>query len=316
MRCNAIALVAASVAIAGCSGHNTSVFQGYVEGEYVYLASPIGGRLERLLARRGETVTQGAPLAELETQQEAAANQQAAAQQRASEARLADLRLGKRKPELEVASAQLVEARAQEEQAAQQLKRDEAQFAAGGIARGQLDDSRANHAVKAARLKELAGQLDVARLPARADEIRAQDAQVAASRAALSASAWRLDQMRIAAPSAGLVADTFYREGEWVPAGSPVVRMLPPINVKVRFFVPETEAGALRTGRGVVIRCDGCAAEVQARVDFISDSPEYTPPVIYSNDTRAKLVFMAEARPSGEHLQQLRPGQPVTVTLE
>src|SRR3974390_590775 len=166
------------------------------------------------------------------TTQEAAAKQQAEAQQRASEARLADLRLGKRKSELDVANAQLAEARAEEEQAPQQLKRDEAQFAVGGIARGQLDDSRAKYALKTARLQELAGQLDVARLPARDDEIRAQDAQVAASRAALSASAWRLDQMRIAAPSAGLVADTFYREGEWVPAGSPGVRMLPPTNVE------------------------------------------------------------------------------------
>jgi len=316
MRRTTPALSIATAMLIACSGGKTSTYQGYVEGEYVYVASPVGGRLESLLVQRGQTIAAKAPLFQLEDDQETAATAQAEEQLKAAQAQLADLRLGKRNPELEVAEAQLAQARAAEEQAAQQLKRDEAQFEVGGIARAQLEDSRANHAIKAARVRELSGQLEVSRLPARQDQIRAQNAQVAAARAASEQSTWRLDQKHVAATQGGLVADTLYRVGEWVPAGSPVVRMLPPANVKVRFYVPETVLGSLKPGRAVVLRCDGCEADVPAQVSYISNEPEYTPPVIYSNETRAKLVFLVEARPSPENAPKLRPGQPVGVTFQ
>ena len=316
MRRTALALPVVSAMLVACSGDKPPAYQGYVEGEYVYVASPVGGRLEKLLVRRGQTVEADAPLFQLEDDQETAARDQADQQLKAAQAQLADLRTGKRNPELEVAEAQLAQARAAEKQAAQQLKRDEAQFEVGGIARAQLEDSRANHAIKGARVRELEGQLEVSRLPARQEQIRAQNAQVAAARAVSEQSAWRLDQKHVAATQAGLVADTLYREGEWVPAGNPVVRMLPPANVKVRFFVPEAVAGTLKPGLEVTLSCDGCAAPVPARISYISDAPEYTPPVIYSNETRAKLVFMVEARPSPEDSPKLRPGQPVAVSLK
>ena len=272
---NALALLIAAQILGGCTGDKPPSYQGYVEGEYVHVASPVGGRLERLLVQRGQTVEAKARLFELEADQETAAKRQAD----------------------------------------EQLKRDEAQFEVGGIPRAQLDDSRANHAIRAARVRELQGQLEVSRLPAREDQIRAQDAQVAAARAASNQSGWRLDQKHVSATEGGLVVDTLYREGEWVPAGSAVVRMLPPKNVKVRFFVPQAVAGGLKPGRNVSVRCDGCEAEIPATVSYIAAEPEYTPPVIYSNETRAKLVFMVEARPSVENAGRLRPGQPVAVTL-
>ena len=141
-------------------------------------------------------------------------------------------------------------------------------------------------------------------------------ARSTAARALASQWAWRLSQKEVAATQAGLVVDTLYREGEWVPAGRPVVRLLPPQNVKVRFFVRETEVGAIQPGRKVLMHCDGCAADVAGTVSYLADAPEYTPPVIYSNETRAKLVFMVEARPAPDAAQALRPGQPVTVTLQ
>jgi len=316
MRGIAVALCGALAGLAGCSADQPSTYQGYVEGEYVYLASPLGGRLERLLVQRGQSVEARAPLFELEADEERAAKQQADEQLKAAQAQLADLRHGRRAPELDVVRAQLAQAQAAEAQAAQQLQRDEAQFDAGGIARAQRDDSRANLAIKAARVRELAEQLQVSRLPARSEQIRAQDAQVAAARAVAAQLAWRLDRKQVAAAQAGLVVDTLYREGEWVSAGSPVVRLLPPGNVKLRFFVPEAMVGAIRPGRKLMLHCDGCAADIPASVSFIADAPEYTPPVIYSNATRAKLVFMVEARPAPENAPALRPGQPVTVTLQ
>jgi HlyD family secretion protein len=316
MRRAASLLSSSVLALIGCSADKPPTYQGYVEGEYVYVASPVGGRLERLLVQRGQTIQAGAPLFQLEADEEKAAKLQADEQLKASQAQLADLKQGKRNPELDVVKAQLAQAAAAEQQAAQQLKRDEAQFEIGGIPRSQLDDSRANYDMKAARVRELTEQLKVSRLPAREEQIRAQAAGVAAATASLSQSSWRLDQKQIAATQAGLVADTLYREGEWVAAGSPVVRMLPPKNIKVRFFVPETVAGGLKPGRNVALHCDGCGADVPAAVTYISNEPEYTPPVIYSNENRAKLVFMAEAHPSAENAERLRPGQPVAVTLK
>jgi HlyD family secretion protein len=316
LRHKAFALLITAWFLGGCSGDKPVAYQGYVEGEYVYVGSPVGGRLEQLLVQRGQTIEAKTPLFRLEAEQEIAARQQADEQLKVAQSQLADLRLGKRTPELDVTKAQLAQAVAAEEQAAQQLKRDEAQFEVGGIARSQLEDSRSNHAIKMARVRELAGQLEVSRLPARQDLIRAQDAQVAAARAVLSQSNWRLDQKHVSATQGGLVVDTLYREGEWVPAGGAVVRMLPPKNIKMRFFVPEPVAGALKPGRNVTVRCDGCASDVPATVSYISSEPEYTPPVIYSNETRAKLVFMVEARPSVENADRLRPGQPVAVTLQ
>jgi HlyD family secretion protein len=316
VRNSGLALLCASSLFGGCSPERSTSYQGYVEGEYVYVASPLGGRLERLFVQRGQTIEAKAALFKLEADEEGAAKRQADEQLRAAQAQLADLRLGRRNPELEVVRAQLAQAQAAEDQAAQQLKRDEAQLEIGGIARAQVDDSRTNLAMKSARVRELAGQLQVSRLPAREEQIRAQDAQVAAARAMSSQLAWRLQQKEVSATRAGLVADTLYREGEWVPAGSPVVRMLPPQNVKVRFFVPEVVVGGLKPGREVIVRCDGCEADIPAAISYISNEPEYTPPVIYSNETRAKLVFMIEARPAAENAPSLRPGQPVAVTLQ
>jgi len=303
--------------LAACSGEKSSAYQGYVEGEYVNVASPVAGRLDKLLVLRGKTVEAKAPLFRLESEQELAAKQQADEQLNAAQAQLADLKVGRRRPEVAVTQAQLAQAEAAQAQAALQLRRDEAQFDAGGIAKAQLEESRANQAIKAARVRELSGQVEVTRLPAREDQIRGQSAQVAAARAAQSQAAWRLDQKQAAASQAALVADTLYREGEWVAAGSPVVRLLPPGNVKLRFFVPETAAGSLKPGRKVSVGCDACGADVAAVVSYVSNEPEFTPPVIYSNETRAKLVFLVEARPaSPESAARLRPGQPVSVTLQ
>lgn len=306
----------AALALGACGADAPATYQGYVEGEYVHVAPAVGGRLDKLLVQRGQTIEAKAPLFNLEADAETAAKQQADEQLKATQAQLADLKVGKRKTELDVVNAQIAQAVAAEQQAAQQLKRDEAQVEIGGIARAQLDDSRANHAIKAARARELSGQLDVSRLPARDEQIRAQDAQVAAARAVLTQANWRLDQKRVAATQGGLVVDTLFREGEWVNAGAPVVRLLPPANLKVRFFVPQAVAGGLKPGRSVSLHCDGCGADVAAAVSYIAAEPEYTPPVIYSNETRAKLVFMVEARPTADNAQSLRPGQPVAVTLK
>ncbi|AKJ70613.2 secretion protein HlyD [Pandoraea thiooxydans] len=301
--------------LAGCGKPTPPTYQGYAEGEFVYVASPLAGRLDHLWVRRGQTIGNHTPLFALEAADELAAQQQAQQQLQASEAQLADLRLGKRPAELAVVRAQLAQARANARQADLQYRRDAGQFKLGGISQAQLEASRAVQLADDAKVRELSSQLAVARLPARADQIRAQTAQVAAARAALAQATWKLDQKTVGTTQAGLVFDTLYRVGEWVPAGSPVVSLLPPGNIKIRFFVPESVVGALRIGRAIAVHCDGCGAAIPARLTYISTEAEYTPPVIYSNETRAKLVFMVEARPDKTDAPRLHPGQPLEVTL-
>ncbi|TAM39872.1 MAG: HlyD family efflux transporter periplasmic adaptor subunit [Burkholderiaceae bacterium] len=309
-------LLCVAAALAGCSHHDDNTYQGYIEGEFVYLGSSQSGKLAQLPVARGQTVEAGAPVFALESVDEAAALQQAQQQLAVARAQLADIQTGKRPPEVNVIKAQLAQALANARKAALQLTRDEAQFRVGGIAKAQLDDSLANADATAARVRELTQQVDVARLPGRSQQIGAQSAQIEATQAAVAQAQWKLDQTRVSAPARGLVYDTLYRVGEWVQAGNPVVQLLPPQNVKVRFFVPETIVGALAPGRALAIHCDGCAADVPAKITYIANKAEYTPPVIYSNENRAKMVFMVEAHPSVADAARLHPGQPVAVKLQ
>ena len=310
-----VPLLAVLLAMAGCSGKQPPGYQGYAEGEFVHVASSVGGRLDRLLVTKGQRVPAGTPLFALESENEAAAHRQARQQLSAAEAQLRDLRSGKRPQELEVIRAQLAQAVAEEKKSAADRARDEALYKAEVIPRARLDETRARAASDAARIRELRSQLDVAGMSARDEQIKAQAANVAAARAALEQAEWKLNQKAVAAPGSGLVFDVLYREGEWVQAGGPVVRLLPPENIKVRFFVPETVVGTLSIGKDVVLHCDGCPADIPAKVTYISTESEYTPPIIYSNETRSKLVYMIEARPSPDKAPGLHPGQPVEVRM-
>ena len=139
------------------------------------------------------------------------------------------------------------------------------------------------------------------------------EATLRTAQARLASALTRLARRKAASPVSGSVQQIYYRPGELVPAGRPVVSLLPPGNIKIRFFVPETALAKVALGAAVTIHCDGCKADVPAKVTFISRSSEFTPPVIYSLDERSKLVFLIEART--ETPGDLRVGQPVDVRL-
>jgi HlyD family secretion protein len=302
--------------LSACSNDRSGTYQGYVEGEFVHIGSAVGGRLEHLLVTRGQNVEAKAALFDLDSTEEAAAVKQADDSVNAAKAHLADMGTGRRSAEMDVVRAQLEQATAAEKQSASQLARDTAQLNLGGISQMQLDASRAKHDVDVARVRELKGQLQVAELSARPEQIAAQAAQVAASNAAADQARWRMDQKHITSAQAGLIVDTLYREGEWVPPGAPVVKMLPPGNLKVRLFVPQSALSQLPIGHSVSVRCDGCASGVSGEVTYVSTEPEFTPPIIYSNENRSKLVFMVEVRPAATNGVALHPGQPVEVVLQ
>jgi HlyD family secretion protein len=222
---------------------------------------------------------------------------------------------GKRPAELDAIVAQREQARAALKLSEADYARDDKLAKDGFISSQKLDASRTALKRDRERLKELEAQLATAKLAARVDEIRAAEAAVAAAHATLARADWSLAQKSVTAPVAGLVQDTLYAQGEWVPAGSPVVSLLPPQNIKVRFFVPETRIGSLKTGQAVTLSCDGCAAAISAAISYIAPQAEYTPPVIYSRENRGKLVFLIEARPAPADATKLRPGQPMDVRL-
>ncbi|MBK9130544.1 MAG: HlyD family efflux transporter periplasmic adaptor subunit [Gammaproteobacteria bacterium] len=309
-------ILAALFTLSACDGEPVDVYQGYAEGDYVLVASPEAGVLEELAVQRGEAVETGMPLFALERRNEAAGRQQAEAQLRLAQARLGNLDKGLRSPEIDALRAAAEQAEAARKLAEIQLKRDRELLAKKYIAPDRVDADETALASAQAQVDEAKARLKLATESlGRAGEIEAARAEVDAAQAALEQAEWRLAQKSRKAPEAGLVHDTFFVAGEWVPAGKPVVSLLPPANIKLRFYVPETVVGGLRVGQGVKVSCDGCGAVLDAAVSYVSPAAEFTPPVIYSRESRAKLVFMIEARPAAADAARLKPGQPVDVRL-
>jgi HlyD family secretion protein len=303
------------LSLAACKETAAPSWQGYVEGEYVRVASPEAGSLQALKVARGQTVAAGAPLFALESDSETALRREAEQRVLQADARLANLQKGRRPDEIAAIDAQQASAQAALALARANLARQEKLVASGFVSRAVLDEARAAVDQAAAQAAESAAQRRVARLAARPDEIAAAQAEAQAARAALAQAQWRLDQKVVAAPVAGAVQDRLYLPGEFVPAGSPVVVLLPPDNLKLRFFVGETELAKIRPGQAVRASCDGCGAEIPATVRFVSTQAEYTPPVIYSRENRAKLVYLVEAGVTAKDAARLHVGQPVEVRL-
>ena len=309
-------LISIALALAGCGEPTPSTLQGYVEGEYVRIAAPFAGTLVKLDTQRGQNVTAGAPLFALEAENEDAARREAEERMKRAQAQLDDLRRGARPTEIEAVRMQLSQAQVAAGHSERELARQLDLVSKGFVTQQRADDSRAQRDRDRGRVAELNAQLETIRAGSRPDEIRAAEAEAAAAREALKQADWKLRQKTVASTVDGAVTDTLFARGEWVPAGAPVVAVLPAANVKVRFFVPEPRLGAVKVGQKVSVACDGCGAPITANVSYIAPQAEFTPPVIYSKDSRAKLVFMVEARPAAADAMKLHPGQPVDVSLQ
>jgi HlyD family secretion protein len=300
--------------VSGCSESGVEAWQGYVEGEFVLLASPAAGQLEKLYVHRGDQVAAGKTVFALEQENERAARLEAAERLRSAQARLENLSAKRRPEEIEALRAELNQARATRDLSASQLAQQQKLFDGGFTAQARMDEARSAHARDVARVAEAQAQLQNALQPVGRDaERKAAEGEVEAARAAVAQASWRLEQKSVSAPMDALVQDTFFVAGEWVPAGRAVASLLPPGNVKVRFYVAEPVLQRFAPGRELELRCDGCKP-VNARVTYVSSQAEYTPPVLYSKESRHKLLFLVEARPPAG--AALRPGQPVDVRLK
>lgn len=237
----------ALLTLAGCDNADTSLLQGWVEGDMIFVSPDEQGRVERLLVREGDHVDKGKLLFTLDD----------------------DLQVA------DVAVRQAAVSNAQQafDRAAQLLK------SAAGTQKTYED----------------------------------AEAALNQANANLTAAQTRLARRRMVAPVTGAVQRVYYRPGETVQPGRPVIALLPPSNLKIRFFAPEPRLATIKIGDTVTVTCDSCAEGLNAKVSFIAQSAEYTPPVIYSREERTKLVYLIEARP--DQPDKFRVGQPVSVML-
>ena len=290
--------------------------QGYAEADFVRVGPTLAGLLTSVFVERGAKVSRGASLFDQDDIAGLAALEQTKRQLRQAEEQLANLGSGGKPTEIQQAEANLADAQAAQDKLRLDLGRTEKLLKSGNASMQFAEQQRADLRSATAKVQGLEAALAQLRNPlGRESEIKAQQAAVEAARAAVAMAQWRLDQRHVAAPAAGVVADVLARPGETMPAGGPVVSLLPPENIFVRFFVPEQMLAKVHYGERVKLLCDSCPAELIATISFISPQAEYTPPVIYSETSRAKLVYRIEARPPAQQASLLNPGQPVAVRL-
>lgn len=289
------------------------VYQGYVEGNLLQLGPEESGRLDRLFVQVGDQVTKGQHLFSLDASVQNAQVDEAMARLKQASAQLENLRAAGQRPE-QIAVLQSARERAQAalDLSSAELQRQKILYERGYTAKARLDQAEAAFERDKAALQEAQHQISAARLAGRTDEIAASEAAVRAAEAALQQADTRLAKRQVFSPAEARVQDVFFRAGEVVNVGQPVLALLPPGNLKIRFYVPEPSLALLSLGSIVVIRCDSCEADLRARISFISGEVEFTPPVIFSEQERSKLVFRAEAIPLRE--TALPIGLPVTIT--
>lgn len=281
----------------------TSMLSGYIEGEPLYLAAPISGRLTQVAVQRGDRVSAGARLFVVDTRTLAAQQAEAGGQVTQASSAIAAAQATRAQLAAEVTVARANAAEADREDARAQ---DLISLGHGAIAQQDADKARA--AAIAARAQLGAAERQAAAAEAQIGVAGGQLGQAQGVRADAEA---RLDQAAPSAPTAARVEDVFFQVGEWASANQPVMSLLPDDRVRLRFFAPEREVARYRIGRQVRFSCDGCASGLTAVINYVSPRPEFTPPVIYSLQSRDRLVFLVEARPVRP--ERLTPGLPVDV---
>jgi len=288
-------------------------YNGYVEANYVYVAPASPGRIATINVEEGGRVDAGALLFSLQKDQYLSALRAAMARQSVAAANLANMETGSRVQEVAVIRASLEKAKADQSLARTTLARTRQLNAQGLVPAAKLDSDQAMLASANAQVAQLEAQLAVAELPARDDQLAAARASLDAARAEVDGAQIALDQRTVLAPVDALVERVFFRVGEVASTGAPVVVLLPPGQLRARFFIPETERLTFKLGDELALNCDGCAKNLRATLSYMSSDPQYTPPIIYSQNERSRLVFMAEARI--EDKAGLLPGQPITMTV-
>lgn len=300
--------------LVNCSSQEPDdITQGYVEARLIYIASNSAGKMINCPIYRGNFVKNNQLLFQLdpEPQQSELARNQADLKREQED--LANLINSQRQTVIEQIVGELNQAKADLVLAQKTLPRYQELYKTHAIDKQTLDNVLAQEETAKGKVIQYQAKLADANLGAREHEIAAQKAQVAAAEANVKNLQWELSQKTQYAPQAGQIFDTFYKVGEYVPAGAAVTAILTADNTKIIFYLPETKLSMIKLGQTISFTCDSCNNAQTAKIDYISPTSEYTPPVIYSRSARAKLVYRIEAQIPLDVALNYHPGQPVDV---
>ncbi len=295
---------------------NDNQLNGYVEGQLTYISSPTDGRLDQLTVGRGMQVKKGDLLYSLESLPESAELNSATAIINQANANLKDLLYGKRPPEIEAIESQIREVKARIAYLSKEQQRYKILVEKSAVERERYDQTVQDLDVANAQLKQMQANLSTAKLPARTDEIKAAEATLTSTQAQFDKANWALKEKTVYAPDNAEVFDTYYKIGERIPGNRPVLSLLVPRDIIAVFFVPETQLANIHVNQKIAINCDSCKTPYEGIIRFISPQAEYTPPVIYSNTARSKLVYRVEANILFENKPLPHPGQPIDISLQ
>jgi len=301
-----------SALLTGCDAPGP-IATGYVEGDFVLVAPVETAQVREVKVARGDEVAAGTVLVEMERQDAEIALAQAEANVAQAESQLADLKEGARPEEIRVIEANLASAELRAQEAERERDRMQELSNRGVVTMAERDQAVTAAQVANAEVAQVAAELAVAQLPARPQAIAQAEAAVEAAKGAQKQAQWRLDQRTLSLGQPVKITDIVRHEGEIAGPASPVLAVLPEGAVKLRLYIPETAYSLIEVGDVLAVACDGCPEGQRARISYIADEPEFTPPVIYSQENRQQLVFLLEAVPEGEHA--LKPGQIVDVRL-
>jgi HlyD family secretion protein len=299
------------LSLSACDSSTKDSIQGYVESEDLYLTSPYSGVLRKLPVERGAHVKKGDLIFQLASNPETLKLSEIETFLDQEIAVLKDLKAPRRNLELLAAKEQVDQVSARLSLAKLRMKRFKVLYERKAGTLDKSDAARHRFEEINALKKQKEYELEFAKLGARKDKIFAQTAKVKRVIARKDFIEWQLKQKSRYAPDAGVIADTYYVEGEWVPAGKPVAALQMPAYIWVDFFVPIKLLPKLHSGQIVSLSCAGCVPS-KAKIAYISPEAEYVPPLVYSRDNHDKLVFRVRAKPAKPSL--FKPGQPVTVS--
>lgn len=285
-------------ALGGC-GNETPTLNGYAEGEFVMLAPETSGRIAQVNAAEGAAVAAGAPLFSLDIAAETLSLEAARARAAAATARFDDAAAGGRTPEIIAARQQLEQAKAAQVRARADRARAQELASTGVIPRARLDEAVAAAETADARVSEARQRVTLAELPARENQIKALAASAEEAERQVKMAEDALRRRTVLAPAAGRVERILRYAGDVAGPSVPAVRFLPDGRVIAVLFIPEPALSRVTVGTRVSIACDGCAADVAAEIVSVADETEFTPPIIYSDAERTRLVYRAEARFTG-----------------
>lgn len=310
-----IKILCLSLLVASCAQEaDESVLQGYAEGRQLNLAPRSAGILTTLNVKEGDAVVAGAVLFAVDSERAQAQLDEAIAAGAAAESQLLNLQKGGRPEEIRAAEETLREAEASFTLARQTFERTKNLVERGVLSTARLDQDQATLDATRARVTEAQSRLEIIQLPARSDVIEAAMRDVEARKSAIVRAETELRDRAITAPVDGRIEMVYRRVGEIAGPAQPVLALLPPDQRRVRFFVTEPMLSQVRHGGRVIFTCDNCEAGMGGEIVFVADQAEFTPPVIFSENDRAKLVYLVEALPDSP--EKFLNGQPVEVTLQ